>query len=79
MDEELAQIAADGFNSIVLVVPWREFQPGVLPVSYNRYAFQKLDKVMNAANAHGLMVELRVGYVGTIITMMWQQGVFGIC
>lgn len=63
MDEELAQIAADGFNSIVLVVPWREFQPGVLPVSYNRYAFQKLDKVMNAANAHGLMVELRVGYV----------------
>ena len=63
MDEELAQIVADGFNSIVLVVPWREFQPGVLPVSYNRYAFQKLDKVMNAANAHGLMVELRVGYV----------------
>ena len=62
MDEELAQIAADGFNCIVLVVPWREFQPGVLPVSYNRYAFQKLDKVMNAANAHGLMVELRVGY-----------------
>ena len=63
MEEELAQIAADGFNSIVLVVPWREFQPGVLPVSYNRYAFQKLDKVMNAARAHGLMVELRVGYV----------------
>ena len=63
MDEELAQIAADGFNSIVLVVPWREFQPGVLPISYNRYAFQKLDKVMNAANAHGLMVELRVGSV----------------
>ena len=63
MDEELAQIAADGFNSIVLVVPWREFQPGVLPLSYNRYAFQKLDKVMNAARAHGLMVELRVGYV----------------
>ena len=62
MDEELAQIAADGFNCIVLVVPWREFQPGVLPVSYNRYAFQKLDKVMDAANAHGLMVELRVGY-----------------
>lgn len=62
MDDELAQIAADGFNCIVLVVPWREFQPGVLPVSYNRYAFQKLDKVMNAANAHGLIVELRVGY-----------------
>ena len=25
MEEELAQIAADGFNSIVLAVPWRGF------------------------------------------------------
>ena len=63
MEEELAQIAADGFNSIVLVIPWREFQPGVLPVSYNRYAFQKLDRVMDAAAAKGLLVELRIGYV----------------
>ncbi len=63
MEEELAQIAADGFNSIVLVIPWREFQPGVLPVSYNRYAFQKLDRVMDAAASKGLMVELRIGYV----------------
>lgn len=63
MDEELAQIAADGFNSIVLVIPWREFQPGVTPVAYNRYAFQKLDWVMDAAQRAGLMVELRIGYV----------------
>ena len=27
MEEELAQIAADGFNTIILVIPWREFQP----------------------------------------------------
>ena len=27
MEEELARIAADGFNSIILAVPWREFQP----------------------------------------------------
>lgn len=32
MEEELAQIAADGFNSIILVVPWREFQPGTAPI-----------------------------------------------
>lgn len=63
MEEELAQIAADGFNAIVLVLPWREFQPGVVPVSYNRYAFEKLDKVMTAAQRAGLMVELRIGYV----------------
>ncbi len=62
MEEELAQIAADGFNSIILVVPWREFQPGTAPILYNDYAFDKLDKVMQAAGRHGLWVELRVSY-----------------
>lgn len=62
MEEELAQIAADGFNSIVLAVPWREFQPETAPVSYNSYAFAKLDRVMQAAQAQGLGVRLRVGY-----------------
>ncbi len=80
MEEELAQIAADGFNSIVLVLPWREFQPGVVPVSYNRYAFRKLDTVMDAAEAKGLLVELRIGYVwdyyadeGTIATKRYRE------
>lgn len=62
MDEELDQIAADGFNSIVLVIPWREFQPTVNPVSYNDYAFEKLDRIMQAAERHGLWVNLRVSY-----------------
>ena len=62
MEEELAQIAADGFNSIILVIPWREFQPRVVPVAYNDYAFRKLDQVMRAAEAQGLWVELRVSY-----------------
>lgn len=62
MDEELAQIAADGFNSIILAIPWREFQPYTSPVRYNSYAFEKLDRVMEAAEKHGLWVELRVSY-----------------
>ena len=60
MEAELAQIRADGFNSIILVLPWREFQPG--DGSYNSYAFEKLDRVMNAAASQGLSVSLRVGY-----------------
>ena len=59
MEEELAQIAADGFNSIVLVIPWREFQPETEPVYYNNYAFEKLDRVMQAAQVQGLQVMLR--------------------
>lgn len=62
MEEELAQIAADGFNSIILAVPWREFQPGVSPIRYNGYAFEKLDRVFEAAQEAGLSVVLRVGY-----------------
>lgn len=62
MEEELAQIAEDGFNSIILVIPWREFQPGTSPVSYNDYAFRKLDRVMQAAEDQGLWVSLRISY-----------------
>lgn len=62
MEEELAQIAADGFNSIILVIPWREFQPNMVPVTYNNYAFDKLNRVMEAARAQGLWVQVRVGY-----------------
>lgn len=62
MEAELAQIAADGFNSIILVVPWREFEPSVDPVKYSGYAFDKLDRIMKAARTQGLWVILRVGY-----------------
>ena len=62
MEEELAQIREDGFNNIILAVPWREFQPGISPCTYNDYAWEKLDRVMNAASAQNLSVMLRVGY-----------------
>ncbi len=62
MDEELAQIAEDGFNSIILVVPWREFQPSMSPQRYNDYAWEKFDRVMETAERQSLKVMLRVGY-----------------
>ena len=62
MDEELKQIWEDGFNSIILVVPWREFQPSMAPEHYNDYAWEKFDRVMKAAKAQDLKVMLRVGY-----------------
>lgn len=62
MTEELKQIADDGFNSIILVIPWREFQPDMANNSYNEYALSKLHKVMEEAEKQGLWVVLRVGY-----------------
>lgn len=62
MEEELAQIRNDGFNSIILVVPWREFQPELSPAGYNPYAFEKLHQVMAAAARQDLWVVIRLGY-----------------
>ena len=62
MDQNFDQIKADGFNSIILVLPWREFQPGSIGENYNDAAFAKLDKVMECASDHGLLVTLRIGY-----------------
>lgn len=70
LEEELAQIAADGFNSIILVVPWREFQPTIAPITYNDYALTKLDQVMEAAKTQGLWVSLRIGYTWDY----WEDG-----
>ncbi|MCM1100389.1 MAG: hypothetical protein NC079_12020 [Clostridium sp.] len=62
LDDNLAQIRADGFDSIIIVIPWREFQPAISPISYNDYAFAKLDEVMSAADDAGLKVYTRLGY-----------------
>ena len=62
MDANFEKIKADGFNSIILVVPWREFQPGELTQEFNPVAFERLERVMNCAEEHGLWVVLRIGY-----------------
>lgn len=62
LEEELAQIKSDGFDSIVLMIPWREFQPSVQPIEYNEYAFSMLDIVMKAAKDQDLDVYTRIGY-----------------
>lgn len=62
LESDMEQIRKDGFDSIILVIPWREFQPEVNPISYNDYAFEKLDEVMRAAEAAELDVYVRIGY-----------------
>ncbi len=63
IDTDLRQIKEDGFNSIILIVPWRQFQPVIgRPNLYNSDAFEKLDKILTKADEHQLGVILRVGY-----------------
>ena len=58
MDEELAQIGGRWVQQHCALWWFRggNFSQGNPWFPYNRYAFQKLDKLRNAANAHGLMV-----------------------
>jgi hypothetical protein len=62
MAANLARIAADGFNSIILVVPWRQFQPDTSSTLFNEEAFDRLEEILACAKMHGLWVTLRIGY-----------------
>lgn len=62
MAEDFQRIREDGFNTVILCVPWREFQPYVTGGSFNGYAFEKLKKVCQGAGEAGLSVMLRLGY-----------------
>ncbi len=63
LDRDFKQIKADGFNAIVLLIPWKEFQPSTDPIQYNDYAIEKYKTVMQAADDNQLTVYLRLGYV----------------
>lgn len=63
IDEDMQKIKSDGFNSIVLLVPWRQFQPGISKVNlYNQEALDKLDFILGRADEQELGVVLRIGY-----------------
>lgn len=59
---DFEQIKSDGFNAIILVVPWGEFQPGLKPVRFNEDAYERLRKVCSLAKQAGLHVHMRVSY-----------------
>jgi len=62
-DADFKEAKADGFNAVILVVPWGEFQPGVNPVRFNDDAYGRLASVCQTAQANGLAVYLRVSYL----------------
>jgi Cellulase (glycosyl hydrolase family 5) len=57
-----AQMKSNGFNTVGLVVPWGEFEPGISPVTYDTRMFQRLDELIGDANQLGMGVILRLSY-----------------
>jgi len=62
LDSDLKQIIGDGFNTIILVIPWREFQSDQYDPHYDSFYIKQLDRVMAAADRHNLSVLVRVAY-----------------
>lgn len=57
-----AQMKADGFNTVGLVLPWGDFEPGLTPVRFNQSAFAQLDQLIGIARSQHLGVILRLSY-----------------
>lgn len=62
LENEMQQIKNDGFNTIILVIPWKEFQTTTNPITYNEYPLKKLELIMNEAKRNDLYVMARIGY-----------------
>lgn len=63
IDMDLQQIKSDGFNSIILLIPWRQFQPQIGQSNlYNKDMFEKLEMILRKADEHDLGVIFRIGY-----------------
>jgi hypothetical protein len=70
------QMKQDGFNTVGLVVPWGEFQPGLNPPRYDNQMFSRLDTMISYAAHQGLGVILRLSYdwdVDPADQMPWNQ------
>ncbi len=61
--QDFARIRADGFDSVVLLVSWGDFQPGMSPCcTWDERAFERLHFLLDRADEAGLKVILRLGY-----------------
>lgn len=66
LNSDFTQLIEDGFNTIILVVPWREFQSDQFDLKYDDFYIKQLDRVMTAADSHDLSVLVRVAYTHQI-------------
>lgn len=64
---DLRQLQRDGYNAIILVVPWRGFQVSQTPVAYDPFYADQLRLVLTEAQKLGLWVILRVAYSHQIL------------
>ena len=62
LEQDFRQIREDGFNTVIIAVPWRQFQPDLNAGDLNPEAYLRLRRIMAAGEETGLQVMLRMGY-----------------
>jgi hypothetical protein len=62
VSEDLAKIKTNGFNTVILTVPWVGFQTSVDPIHYSDEYFQLLEEVFAIAQKLDLKIIIRIGY-----------------
>jgi len=63
VDDDFAQIKADGFNTIILVIPWRGFETGFEDgVPEPSLLYDRLDWLLAKIDQAGLAYGLRLGF-----------------
>jgi hypothetical protein len=65
--EDLKRLHSDGFNTIILVVPWRGLQSSQSPIEYDDFHRKQLRLVLAEAQRTGLAVLLRVAYAHQVM------------
>jgi len=58
----LAQIRRDGFDAVILVVPWRGFQLTLSPATYDEQNLDRLRRLLAMVRDSGLQFIVRVSY-----------------
>ena len=60
--QDFAQFLSEGFNTLILVIPWRGFQLSVVPPKYDKIYQERLEYILDVATEFNLFVIARVSY-----------------
>ena len=78
LKRDMAQIVDDGFNTVILVVPWRGLQIDHMVPAYDGFYLAQLKRCLAAADKAGLSVIVRLSYAHQILDRQPLSGLTAI-
>jgi hypothetical protein len=64
IESDMIKIKRMGFNTVILLVSWAEFEPTI--GTPNKLAYQKIKKIIKSAKNNGLNVAIRIPYLWSL-------------